>query len=681
MKVDNVIIHNYKSICSEVEECNLRLDRTVTFLIGANESGKTNILEAMLKFSTGGFEKNDIPYMSSWRRRSNIPNELPMVSATYVIDERDKKELQKIHPMFRECNEITFRRNYKGEPYIVKPDVKLDKDLAITLDVLKAMTNDASNATKKYLRNYRRKNKRSGTHTGSVVQRLRSFMDVVGVLDTSVGSAEVKRAERKLERLRSSVKSLSDSIPDETENLLLNFEDIGKKIKEFPVFIDAKKVSSKVWNIIPKFELVPVNPKLWLEGRHLVEDILEKPETDVSFMSVRRLLELAELEVKDVLDLPLEMQTPELERASGQTTSLLRKLWEQEPEIEVKLQWSPAEGNKELYIKIKTEGYEGFPQYRSLGFRWFLELYLLYATAAKRDVILLFEEPGIYLHPNAQDFLKTVIRDSVAKLGQVVYTTHLPNMYDSAFPEGCRAVKKDKVVTTVDDKYDSKQRVTWEVAMQALGVRYPSIMMCRENILTEGPSDWIYLQTFARLLAEEDNEIKDIASGIVHIHPCQGAKSVIATVPFFMQEGVRSIVLLDNDQAGENAKKKIEEQYKLPNEHFADIVTVNDVIDIKDMGEGKHEIEDLFGAEFYASLVSDWLETGKLDKNSIKGTELIAKQAKDIVKNKWNRKLEKFEIAWLFHDIVQKGEKAIPEDIKQRFKNLIFKLVEGLRIK
>ena len=64
MKVEEVLIHNYKSILSEVAACRLKLEEKVTILIGANESGKTNILESLTKFSHGQFGEADLPYHS-----------------------------------------------------------------------------------------------------------------------------------------------------------------------------------------------------------------------------------------------------------------------------------------------------------------------------------------------------------------------------------------------------------------------------------------------------------------------------------------------------------------------------------------------------------------------------------------------------------------------------------------
>ncbi len=97
MKAIEVEIHNYKSICIDIKECKLRLDNAVTFLVGANESGKTNILEALTKYSRGGFEDIDIPYMCPYSGESEPPKDLRMVSVTYDIEDTDRKALGQIH--------------------------------------------------------------------------------------------------------------------------------------------------------------------------------------------------------------------------------------------------------------------------------------------------------------------------------------------------------------------------------------------------------------------------------------------------------------------------------------------------------------------------------------------------------------------------------------------------------
>lgn len=678
MKVSEVLIHNYKSICGEVKECKLNLDDRVTFLIGANESGKTNVLEAMLNFSLGGFEESDVPYLSRWCGKSNVPDDLKMVSVSYGINDEDKKLLEKIMPSLAGENKITITRNYVGEPYVSYPDIELESELNGVISNSKEKSNDIAYVIRKYIRDYKRIRKSSASHTGSVVMRLRSFLLEINSLSASFRSPQIKKVQRKVTRLRSAIKELNDPLVEGQDDIVKQLELIDGLIKEMPGYLDAKKASAKVWEVVPKFELVPVNPVFWLKGKYVVDDIINKPASDESLTSIRRLLALAELNPDSARSISLEMQTVELERASEKVTKLLRELWEQEPDIEVKFEWSPK-GNEEIFIMIKSQGYRGFPQYRSLGFRWFLELYLLCATAVKSNVVLLFEEPGIYLHPNAQDYLKRVIRDSVARYGQIVYSTHLPNMYDLAYPEGCRAIRKDSGVTTIEAEYDAKhERVTWGVAMQALGIDFPQLRMCKENILTEGPADWVYLLTFARLLAEE---FPEIASGIVHIHPCNGAKSIPAIVPFFFQQGVRSVILLDTDDAGNRAKKKVEERFRPPTENLAEIVVIDNVVDIESFGAGAHELEDIFGTEYYALLVSGCLGGERLDGKDFSDCNLIANKAVSLVKEKWGQKLNKYEVAWHFHDLVENKKTEIPEEAKTRFGNLLLHLLKNLREK
>ena len=47
MKLVEVAVHNFRSICESMDECILVVEPDLTCLIGASESGKSNILHAM----------------------------------------------------------------------------------------------------------------------------------------------------------------------------------------------------------------------------------------------------------------------------------------------------------------------------------------------------------------------------------------------------------------------------------------------------------------------------------------------------------------------------------------------------------------------------------------------------------------------------------------------------------
>ena len=97
MKATEVRIENYKSIRSDVKEFRLSLDPSVTVLVGANESGKTNVLEALEKFSTGRFDSEDIPYSSAAARA--LPEgqaRVRMVSVVFSLEKGDQDLLAEI---------------------------------------------------------------------------------------------------------------------------------------------------------------------------------------------------------------------------------------------------------------------------------------------------------------------------------------------------------------------------------------------------------------------------------------------------------------------------------------------------------------------------------------------------------------------------------------------------------
>lgn len=339
MRVKEVFIHNYKSICSEIKECRLKVDEKVTILIGANESGKTNILEAMTKFSLGGFEISDVPQTCQWHGKTEVPDDLKMISVTYTIEEKDRKLVEKIHPALVEAREVTINRNYNGDPYISSPDLKTESGLNNMLDTLKSVSKDFEVRFRAYIKEYRKVNKGNASFTLSASKRMRSLVDQIEKSTKSFSDSEISPTSRKVRRLLTAVKELDNplsSIDSEVNKPLGEIQRIVESLKEY---LDEMRVSERLWEIIPKFAFVPTDPKLWLSGEYQVDDILNQPEID-EYAGVRRLLQLANMNLKDILALKDEVQRPQLETASKIITKAIRDVWKQEADIQIKLDWS-----------------------------------------------------------------------------------------------------------------------------------------------------------------------------------------------------------------------------------------------------------------------------------------------------------------------------------------------------
>lgn len=69
---------------------------------------------------------------------------------------------------------------------------------------------------------------------------------------------------------------------------------------------------------------------------------------------------------------------------------------------------------------------------RSNGLKWYLNMYIqLLAKTKKYDIenyVVLLDEPGVYLHVNAQKEILNLFEDFTSKDNQIIYTTQLPTM-------------------------------------------------------------------------------------------------------------------------------------------------------------------------------------------------------------------------------------------------------------
>lgn len=83
---------------------------------------------------------------------------------------------------------------------------------------------------------------------------------------------------------------------------------------------------------------------------------------------------------------------------------------------------------------------------RSKGFQWFFSFYLVFLVESDeghKDAMLLLDEPGLHLHPTAQQELLTFFEELAAD-NPLVYTTHSPFLIDGERIHRVRPVTEDK---------------------------------------------------------------------------------------------------------------------------------------------------------------------------------------------------------------------------------------------
>lgn len=250
----------------------------------------------------------------------------------------------------------------------------------------------------------------------------------------------------------------------DTESFVI--KKVGPHLDDYHVFLNEAEVQisdmARFLALLPKilyFDDIPL-----LKSQATLEDLTGTKE---EFRTERNLLRIGGVVNPELIFEDSTRGRRTSEEASRLITQQIRRVWSQEPTIEVKLN---VNGNI-LYIDI-SDGTTVFdtPESRSLGFRWYLSFYINFIAqtfeARANEYVFLIDEPGIHLHPAGQKDLTRVMEDLAIK-NQIIYTTHSPFMINREYPQRVRLVSKDKDGTRVDAE---AYRENWKPLRSSIGL-------------------------------------------------------------------------------------------------------------------------------------------------------------------------------------------------------------------
>lgn len=596
MKIEKVVFHNYKSIA---KECPLDLNSKITTLVGPSESGKTNILEALNKFSIPeAYKDTDLCTFSA----SQIDENYKMVSVTFRLEDTDLENVLKIDRRISEAGRFTISKQKNGSYVLEEPEARPEepqppqKLIELHDSIRQKLEQIDAKLTQFY--NSLAQATPEQQAAREALNTLTKHMPLSGLPPRSTQSEEEKY-------LQSAINLVADF-----STRLQAAPDIPAELQQITAELNAEleKATSLQYEVPPGGgpdlkQLLALCPHAIFKKDseiQLLEDSIpiSELEADANQSSVyHAILRLARLSVAD-LKLADVVLWRKLTRGGAKITELLHQIWHQE---NLKAAFVVQQG-KFLFNLEGKEGHYGKPSDRSEGFRWFLSFYLSYVSSPDllRNSILLLDEPGLHLHASAQkDLLKQF--EQAAQSNQIIYTTHSPFMINKNYPDRIRGVLKDEHPqgTSIDNKpYRASKGGSYEPIRTAIGITLGnSLFIGGRNLIVEGVSDQIILAAFSRYLARKD-ERPFIDLQEICISPAGGA----ANVPYFAYlcktEEMNPVVLLDSDKEGDNAFSRIERE---------GVFNLDRAIRIKDaVSESKDnflELEDLIDRDFYHSAV------------------------------------------------------------------------------
>lgn len=258
---------------------------------------------------------------------------------------------------------------------------------------------------------------------------------------------------------------------------------------------------------------------------------------------------------------------------------------------------------------------------RSRGFVWFFSFLAYFSEleqAGEHDLILVLDEPGLSLHATAQgDFLR-FIDERLAPERQVVYTTHSPFMVEPTRLERVRTVEDtDEHGTRVSREVLTTTKETVFPLQAALGYQLAQTLFVGvDNLLVEGPADYLYLQVISQQLGSLGRAALDPRWVIVPVGGLQNVPTFIA----LLHNQLNVSVMVDGSQTGLQRIQHMVARGLLDQDK---LLAVTDIT-----GTKSADIEDLFDEAFYLRLLKA-SGTATITKKRLGKGERIVKRVEE----------------------------------------------------
>ncbi len=523
-----------------INDDSLEIDDKITVLVGANESGKTNLLEA-IEFLDSDKElaQSDTKINSEFSRKGYLPD----IYYQFEVADELREKLKRYANYFQNNNRITIARSGNDED-----DIYIDTSTGQSFQYVEAYKNISDVEQKLLLKGGGMVTLAPTNWTSSPV----SYKNSIKLFrDKKVQKIEKKERDTLLN------KKLFELIFDELPNVFLwKFSDQYYIPKDVPInFYETKDQYLSVINL---FRLGDVE-----------EDKIASHFTGRDSVYIHNFFE----------DL------------SRKVTKIINNTWKQRKNIKLTMHY------KEAWIEILVEekGYQIDPKKRSEGLQWYLTFLINFRSKLQtlKNNIILFDQPGDKLHPGGQkDLLERL--EELSENNQIVYSTHTPFMISKEYQERVRFITRPDDDTKIINILSKKEIFQDELLRNSLGFALSDIApVADKNILVEGLLDKIILLEFINKLKNFKFSINLNQSVFI---PAHGASKILYYANMLKTNGLDVVALFDNDTEGKNAIATNKKRGVLTNKEILSVMiktgaeTLEDLLPTKLIEDSANEI-------------------------------------------------------------------------------------------
>jgi AAA15 family ATPase/GTPase len=521
MKLTHVDIRNYRSI----QELTIVLDPKCRILVGINESGKTNVLNALNLLE---------PEQMSTRADIREPglDEVQITKAfvrfVFRFEEDESAEMFEF-----------LKGSFLSESYS-SPIVTIGEEpftLAGLCDTREAV----------YVANLI-SGKKSWVVRNAADSQIAKNWRKVG----SVCPAEFSVKRGSSETVFPKKYALVDAdefpeIPSEylveptVEDLTVSLFKLGKSTAE------SRHPEVLFWNY---------DEKNLLPARINLDKFCAQPDTCLPLKRMFELYQISDIakEIADAKAGSANALNNVLRRVAKKTSKHFHKTWKEYESIKFSL----AIDGPDLVARIEDKSNHYELAQRSDGFKRFVTFLLMVSAKDESDLLsdtlLLIDEPEIGLHPTGARYLMDELIE-IARNNYVVFSTHSIFMIDSKNTARHLIVKKTNEITTADEVTDANIQDE-EVIYKSLGYSIFSNLK-EKNLLFEGWRDKVLFETAISRVPAELEAIKELK----RLGRCfaQGVKQIKNVTPLFEAGDRKCLILSDNDSVATEHQRDYKE--------------------------------------------------------------------------------------------------------------------------
>lgn len=618
MRISSVIINNYKSIGTQKNI--LLLEDDVTALIGKNDSGKSNVLEILGAISFNHYILEDFYKFNnrSLEGALSLVVELKFTNKEIGLlkEYKDIKD-DSTYFFFSQYREIEFKGGFSR---LFNEDIELNKSI---------------NYLKHELLSYLENNYYDSMDS-KFFEDVIKYINRLENIDNTIWIKYKKSLNKLLYILNSYDEDYLCVSEDDDFNEDVKIEEESNMTYDEKRYTLIRHIEIIKSRIRKKYLLLPIiyhrKSEEELQNEYQVEEV--KKQIKDRRGALYKFIVASEISTQEFLFAMENDDENKLELYRNKVKEKIKYNMQKkfnefycEDNVQIKIAF------KRDFIKILVKTNENTTNIneRSNGLRWYLNLFIdILANDIKNtNVIYLLDEPGVYLHVNAQRELLRLFYDLCKNDNQVVYSTHSPYMIDSNNIINIRAIEKDEkghtniYNTAYDNKLNStSKRETLSPLVQAIGadLRFNiGPQGGKLNIVTEGITDYMYYTAMLYYLNVPEEKMP-------YIIPAVGAGNVNVIVSILIGWGCDFKVILDYDKAGFVECDKLIENLNLKINKDIFFVNCKDTYDNKD--------KDIYkNGEFVETLISDE-DKHKLSINYIDNKTMAAKEFYDKVKSK-----------------------------------------------